>query len=181
MKLVKDVFLTGAQIYLRILNEQDIEGNYAMWLNDPEITHFNSHGRFPMTVDKLKKYVKESYISDTILVLAVIDNETDKHIGNISLQSIDWINKSAEIAFLLGEKKYWGKNIMFEAGSLLIDHGFKMLNLHRIYCGTSSENIGMQKLANKLGMIKEGQRKDALFKNGKYLDVIEYGIIVKES
>jgi RimJ/RimL family protein N-acetyltransferase len=134
-----------------------------------------------MTVDKLKKYVKESYISDTILVLAVIDKETDKHIGNISLQSIDWINKSAEIAFLLGEKKYWGKNIMFEAGSLLIDHGFKMLNLHRIYCGTSSENIGMQKLANKLGMIKEGQRKDALFKNGKYLDVIEYGIIVKES
>jgi RimJ/RimL family protein N-acetyltransferase len=56
-----------------------------------------------------------------------------------------------------------------------------MINLHRIYCGTSSENIGMQKLANKLGMIKEGQRKDALFKNGKYLDVIEYGIIVKES
>jgi RimJ/RimL family protein N-acetyltransferase len=37
----------------------------------------------------------------------------------------------------------------------------------------------MQKLAEKLGMQKEGVRKDALFKNGKYCDVLEYGIIAE--
>lgn len=179
MKKNKDVFLTGEKIYLRILNEDDIEGNYASWLNDPEITIYNSHGRFPMTVEKLKEYVKESSKFQSSLVLAVVDKVTDEHIGNISLQNINWIDRNAEIAFLLGEKEYWGKNIMFEAGEILISHGFKVLNLHRIYCGTSFDNIGMQKLADKLGMIKEGLRKDAMYKDGKYVDVIEYGIIRK--
>ena len=176
MELKKDIFLKGNLISLRILNEKDIEGNYAGWLNDPEITAFNSHGRFPMTVEKLREFVKSAYNSNVALVFAVIDNESNEHIGNISLQSISWIDRNAEIAFLLGEKKYWGKGVMNEAGKLLIEHGFKALNLHRIHCGTSSENLGMQKLAEKLGMEKEGVRKDAMFKNGKYLDIIEYGI-----
>lgn len=179
MELKKDMFLIGERIYLRVLNEEDIAGNYARWLNDPEITIYNSHGRFPMTVEKLKEFVKESFNSNSNLVFAVVDKETDEHIGNISLQNINWVDRNAEIAFLLGEKRYWGKNMMFEAGKLLIDHGLKMLNLHRIYCGTSSENIGMQKLANKLGLIKEGVRKDAIYKSGKYFDVVEYGILLK--
>ena len=50
-----------------------------------------------------------------------------------------------------------------------------MLNLHRIHCGTSSENHAMQKLALKLGMSKEGE-KDFIFKNGRYLTTFEYRI-----
>ena len=178
MKMNKELFLAGELIYLRTLNEEDIEGNYAHWLNDPEITTYNSHGRYPITAAKLKDYVEESYKSNSALVFAVIFRETEEHIGNISLQNFNWIDRNAEIAFLLGEKRYWGKNIMLDAGKILINHGFKMLNLHRIYCGTSSENIGMQKLADKLGMIKEGVRKDAMFKNGRYVDIIDYGIVI---
>ncbi len=180
MILEKEIFLKGEFVYLRVLNEKDIDGNYAVWLNDPEITNFNSHGRYPMTPEKLKDFVKNSFESNSSLVFAVVYKETNEHIGNISLQHINWIDSNAEIAFLLGERRFWGKNLMFEAGSLLINHGFKTLNLHRIYCGTSSENIGMQKLASKLGMIKEGVRKEAMFKNGKYIDVIEYGLVLKQ-
>jgi RimJ/RimL family protein N-acetyltransferase len=66
---------------------------------------------------------------------------------------------------------------MFEAGTLLINHAFKSLNLHRIYCGTSSDNIAMQKLAIKLGMAQEGLRKEAIYKNGNYSDILEYGLL----
>jgi ribosomal-protein-alanine N-acetyltransferase len=177
MELNKDIFLSGEIIMLRMLNENDITGNYARWLNDPEITLYNSHGRFPMTIDKLRDFVKSAYTSNTSLVLAVCDKKTSTHIGNISLQAFSWVDRSAEIAFLLGEKDYWGKGVMLEAGKLIIQHGFEALNLHRIHCGTSSDNMGMQKLAEKLGMQKEGVRKDAMFKNGKYCDIVEYGII----
>lgn len=173
----KDIFLKGENIHLRILTEADVYGNYSQWLNDQEITKFNSHGRFPLTVDALLNYVKVSGVSKTDLVLAIVDTETSAHIGNISLQNINWIDRNAEIAFLLGDKSYWGKGVMSQAGALIIDHGFKILNLHRIHCGTSSENLGMQKLAKKLGMHQEGVRKEALFKNGKYVDIIEYGIL----
>lgn len=179
MELNKNIFLEGVSIVLRILTEADVQGNYSKWLNDPEITEFNSHGRFPMTIDKLKQYVKNSNESGTALVLAVANKYTHEHIGNISLQAINWIDNNAEIAFLLGEKKYWGKGIMYEAGSMLIKHGFDILNLHRIYCGTSFDNKGMQKLAEKLGFIKEGVRKEAMFKKGKYLDVVDFGLVRK--
>lgn len=177
--LKKDIFLQGRTIYLRALNEQDILGNYSTWLNDLEITKYNSHGRFPMTVEKLLNFVQMSTQSNTSLVMAVVNIENDDHVGNISLQSINWIDRNAEIAFLLGEKSYWGKGIMLEAGKLIIKHGFNSLNLHRIYCGTSSQNIGMQKLAEKLEMTIEGIRKEALFNNGTYDDIIEYGILNK--
>jgi RimJ/RimL family protein N-acetyltransferase len=177
MKLAKDVFLRGETIFLRTLAEEDIYGNYANWLNDPEITLYNSHGRFPMTVDKLRDFVRSAYASNASLVLAVCDTQSGSHIGNISLQAINWIDRNAEIAFLLGEKNYWGKGVMFEAGKLLIQHAFDALNLHRIHCGTSSDNIGMQKLAEKLGMNLEGIRKEAIFKNGNYYDIFEYGLL----
>ena len=179
MELAKDIFLKGDAVYLRCLNEKDIDGNYRFWLNDQEIVKFNSHGRFPATPEKLMDFVKVSIQSNTALVLAVIDTVTDSHIGNISLQSINWVDRSAEIAFLLGEKKFQGKGVMQEAGQLLIAHGFNTLNLHRIHCGTSSENLGMQKLAAKLGMQKEGERKEAIFNDGRYHDIIEYGILNK--
>ncbi len=180
MEISKDIFLKGETIYLRALNTKDIEGNYRFWLNDPEVIQYNSHGRFPMTPEKLLDYVKSALQSNTALVLAVIDNATVKHVGNISLQAIDWIDRGAEIAFLLGEKTFWGKGIMLEAGNLIIRHGFQTLNLHRIHCGTSSENTGMQKLAEKLRMQKEGVRKEAIFNNGIYKDIIEYGLLNKQ-
>ena len=170
-------FIKGNTIALRRLTLNDVEGNYDYWLNDEEITKYNSHGRFPMSKDSLIEYVKNSYSTINSLVLAVIDIDQNIHIGNISLQNINWIDRNAEIAFLLGEKLYWGRGIMLEAGGLLIKHGFNSLNLHRIYCGTSSENIGMQKLALKLGMKKEGTRQEAIFKEGKYYDIIEFGLI----
>ncbi|PTS95975.1 N-acetyltransferase [Pedobacter sp. HMWF019] len=176
-KISNNMFLAGNNIYLRGLEEKDVDGNYSIWLNDPDITSFNSHGRFPMTKNKLKDYVNHTSGSHNMLVLAVIDKETETHIGNISLQGINWIDRNAEIAFLLGEKAYWGKGVMYEAGALILDHAFTVLNLHRIYCGTSSENIGMQKLALKLGMEQEGIRKEAIYKQGEYHDIIEYGLL----
>jgi len=177
MTLKKDIFLKGDTLYLRPLHETDISGKYRYWLNDPEIVQYNSHGRFPMTPDKLASFVELAKKSNTSLVLAVVDLETDLHIGNVSLQAINWIDRNAEIAFLLGEKDFWGKGVMLEAGTLLLQHGFNTLNLHRIYCATSAENMGMQRLSEKLGMELEGRRKDAIFKQGNYHDIIEYGIL----
>ncbi len=173
----KDIFLKGEKVQLRPLNEKDVEGNYRYWLNDPEIVRYNSHGRFPMTPEKLLDYVRSVSHSTTMIVLAIEDAASGVHVGNISLQGINWIDRSAEIAFVLGEKDAWGRGIMYEAGQLMIRHAFDVLNLHRVHCGTSADNIGMQKLAEKLGMEKEGTRKEAIFNNGGYRDVIEFGLL----
>ena len=170
-------FLETERFYLRTLTLSDVEGNYRNWLNDAEIVRHNSHGRFPQTPETLSQYVKSTTITTNQIVLAVVEKNTGHHIGNISLQQINWVDRNAEIAFLLGEIAYAGKGVMFEAGEKLIQHAFSTLNLHRVYCGTSSVNTAMLRLAEKLGMEQEGRRKDAIFNNGTYHDLIEFGII----
>lgn len=169
-------FLGGNNIFLRPLSLNDISEKYLSWLNDPEINQYNSHSIFPYTIEQLKNYIK-GIDNQSKVVLAIIDKKTLSHIGNISLQNIDWVNRCAEFAILIGETKFWGKKIGEEAGKLIINHGFIKLNLNRIYCGTSSSNIGMQKLALKLGMKPEGVRIQGMYKNGQFVDILEYGII----
>lgn len=174
---MKQPFLVGGKIYLRAVEEGDLNENYQGWFNDAEVCRFNSHHRFPNYKEDMREYYEKVIKSGNHLVLAIVDKETKKHIGNISLQDINQIDRSAEFAIVLGDKSFWGQGVGKEAGKLIIEHGFKSLNLNRIYCGTSEENIGMQKLADYLGFKKEGVSRQAMFKNGGYKDIILYGLI----
>ena len=109
--------------------------------------------------------------------MCIRDSEEGVHIGNISLQRIDYVSRNAEFAVLLGVKSCWGEGYGEEAGRLLLDHAFFSLNLHRVYCGTFSTNIGMRRLAEKLGMVEEGCRSEAVFKSGRWLDIVEFGVL----
>jgi len=172
--------LKGSHIYLRELSLKDAKGNYPNWLNDPKVTKYNSHGETYYTQKMAEEYIAMVTQSNSHHVFAIIENGTERHIGNISLQSVDPKARSAEFAILIGEPSVYAKGIGMEAGRLLLDYGFSELKLHRIYCGTSSDNVGMQKLALKLGMLQEGIRRDAFTKNGKYADIVEYGILEDE-
>jgi ribosomal-protein-alanine N-acetyltransferase len=170
-------FLENERIGLKRISESDNLDNYVRWFNDQEVNEFNAHAIHPLTLNDIVRFLDS--IDHNILHLSIYAKETDTHIGNISLQAIDYLNRSAEFAIILGEKQFWGKGYAFEAGRLIIQHGLKKMNLRRIYCGTSELNIGMQNLAIKLGMTEEGRRKQALYYKGKYVDLIEYGIILE--
>lgn len=173
-------FLEGKGIMLRGLLLSDLSGGYPSWFNDPEVTRFNSHGRFPKTPQEMEDYYRSVTRSSDNLVLAIIEKSSGLHIGNISLQKIQWTDRSAEYAIVLGERSSWGKGYGKEASDLILAHGFLELNLHRIYCGTSANNEGMKKLAAHMGMKEEGRRRDAIFKHGKYQDILEYGLLREE-
>jgi len=173
---MKNSFLIGEKLYLRSIDEGDLNENYQSWFNDDEVCKFNSHHRFPNYKQNMEEYYNNVIKSKNNLILAIIDKKNDRHIGNISLQEIDQINRSAEFAIIIGDKSCWGRGDGREAAGLIISHGFKSLNLNRIYCGTAEDNIGMQKLAESIGFKKEGVAKQALFKDGRYKDVINFGL-----
>lgn len=176
----KCIFIDNDSIYLRGLIINDLEGDYVNWFNDQEVNEHNSHHRYPMSVDKLKSYILDLNGNEHKLVLAIIRKKDHKHIGNICLDDIDFINRSANLTIIIGAKDAWGCKIGEKAGEMMLEHGFMTLNLQRIYCATSSRNKGMQKLAIKLGMVQEGVRRKAQFKGGNYDDMIEYGILISE-
>jgi RimJ/RimL family protein N-acetyltransferase len=168
------------RLYLRHLQLSDAEGNYPHWFNDKSVTRYNSHGERHYTKEMAIKYIQSVICNDTTEVFAIILKENNQHIGNISLQNIDFKNRNAEFAILIGETQAYSKGIGFEASVLVFNYGFNDLNLHRIYCGTSCKNIPMQKLALKLGMTQEGIKREAMLKNAQFIDIIEYAILKEE-
>lgn len=172
--------LETKRLILKKLSIDELNGNYVKWLNDPEVCKYNSHGEKKYTKEMAEDFIKSLQRDEAKEVYAVYLRENGKHIGNISLQQISHKNRNAEIAYLFGEKEYWGKGYAKEASDKLLDRAFKELELHRIYFGTHIENLPMQKLGKKLGFVKEGVLKDAQFKNGKFNDIVVYGKIEEE-
>ena len=163
------------QYFVRGLCEADIEGPYPSWFEDQEVCAFNSHGKFVRTKEYFRQFIR-GLDADRMIVWAICHAE-DGHIGNVALQNISLINRNAEFAIILGDRSHWGKGVGELASKTIIEHGFKKLNLHRIYCGTAANNEGMKKLALNLGMKVEGIRKEHVFLNGAWVDVIDYGIV----
>ena len=173
-------FLSSERLILRALEESDADGDYPGWLNDEEVNRGNAHHRDPYTRESALEYIRRVRDSQRELVLAMTLKDSGRHIGNIALQKIDPVYRSAEFAILLGAKDLWGKGYAKEAGHILCDHGFFTLNLRRIHCGTFASNVAMQKLAEYLGMVLEGRRRQAAFKDGLWLDIVEYGVLQDE-
>lgn len=175
-----DPFLKGHHIYLRALTEEDARGPYVTWFNDEEVCRGNRHHVFPYTYDQALAYIRRATQTREDLILAIIHAQDDLHIGSIALEGIHPVYRSAELAIVIGDQSSRGKGYSKEAAQLLCSHGFFTLNLHRIWCGTFADNLPMVGLAAHLGMKEEGRRRDAAFKNGRYVEVIEFGVLHDE-
>lgn len=169
--------LDSERIFLKPLSMAELKGNYISWLNDPLVCRYNSHGEEKYTLSMAKQFINSLRGDASKEVWAVYLKKKKLHIGNLSLQRIDLKNKNAEIAYLFGEKKYWGKGFASEASRILLRRAFEDLKLHRVYFGTNVKNTAMQKLGKALGFKKEGVLKDAQFKNGSFNNVAIFGLL----
>lgn len=166
------------EYFVRALRESDVDGPYPGWFEDPEVCRFNSHGKFQKSLESFRAYVRSLDRGEH--VVWAICHDRDGHIGNISLQGISWLHRSAELAIIIGERRHWGRGVGILAGRHLLEHGFQRLNLHRIQCGTPSGNLAMCRLALSLGMTEEGRCRDTFFLEGEWHDLVLFGILHAE-
>jgi RimJ/RimL family protein N-acetyltransferase len=191
----KDYMYHDDELYLYPFRENDInDETYRSWFTNPDVTKYNTHGLFPMTQDSLKSFVdglhKEHIVFKIVITnngtISGIENTGDypcifyKWIGNCSLQSFNWINRSAEFAIVIGDVKSWGKGYATRCLKLLLEHGFNKLGLNRVWTGTAVTNKGMQAVAESVGMKLEGLSRKGMYLDGEFVDVCHYGIIRSE-
>jgi ribosomal-protein-alanine N-acetyltransferase len=169
--------LEGTVIYLTPLSEHDVSERYVAWLNDPVVCRDNSHGTIRNTRARTLDYVQSVQGSDTTKAFAIRLKSTGEHVGNVSIQKIDPVNQSAELAILIGEKDAWGLGVGTDAYRLLIDYGFGELKLNRIYSAQTARNQAMIRVCEKVGMTREALLRQAMFKDGEYLDVVVYALL----
>jgi len=101
--------------------------------------------------------------------------ETGTLIGTIDFIWWDTKHQVAEVGYALSSD-YWGKGIMTEALSAVINFGFREMNLVRIQAKCVVENIGSARVMEKSGMTYEGVQRKGILLKGKHRDLKMYGI-----
>ena len=94
------------------------------------------------------------------------------------MNGIGSIHKRAEITYVIGEQKYWGKGITTNAISTIIEISRKEYNLYKLFAGIAEKNIGSKKVLEKNGFNLEGIRKKHLYYNDDFQDQLDYGLVL---
>jgi len=177
----RDIFIEGKSIILKALSEDDVTNSgWYGWFNDAETTKFMQQRYFPNTLPAQLHFYKESILAaQNKIQLGILPKKEKQIIGVISLNDIDFVNRKAELAIVIGEKKFRGKGIGTEAMELLLNHAFKKLGLNRIWLGVPAEHKGAIRSYEKVGFAVEGVLKEDILLDGKYCDVTRMAILTK--
>ena len=174
--------LIGKKCYLSPIDTNDA-AKFTEWLNDMEVLVtlqlYNSVISLEKEKNILETLSKEHNYS-------IIDLETNELIGNCGFLDVDHVNQTAETGLFVGNKNYWNKGYGTEALSLLIDYGFKALNLHNIMLRVFEYNKGAIRCYEKIGFKHVGVRREALHRNlGRhnifYMDILPEDFYAKRN
>lgn len=171
--------LSGKKVLLRPIKRSDIS-HFLKWFNDPEVTQYLTI-YLPLTEMEEEKWLEDIATkrakTDVILVIEAIDGKSSKPIGSCGLHRINPKDQTAVLGIAIGEKKYWGKGYGTEAIRLILDYGFKTLNLHRVSSSAFDFNERSIRMHRKIGFKEEGRLRKARFINGQFWDEILFGLL----
>lgn len=112
-------------------------------------------------------------------VFAITRKEDRTLVGSIGLKEIDREHKRAEMGFWIAVQ-HWGNGFASEAGRAVVSFAFGPLELNKVYAGHFDTNPASGRVLQKIGMMKEGVRRQHIIRFGEYRDLILYGILRDE-
>ena len=103
----------------------------------------------------------------------------DKIIGNISLNWIDFNNRSCGVGYWISEN-FMGHGFITKCCSRLMQHCFNDLNMHRFVLEVATGNTPSISVAQRLGMRLEGLNIDREWLYDRYVNSNIYAITCPE-
>ena len=171
------IFIDGRRIVLTPLGQADVSADYLAWLNDADVMRYRAPKAFPTTLAQLEAWI--AGLPDRgDLVLAIRTRQERRHVGNIALNSILWVHRSAELSIMIGAKDVWGLGYATEAIELVTAHAFTRMNLHRVW--TESPNPAFNAAMRGLGWTAEGTKREAFMVDGAFTDLACWSILDRE-
>ncbi len=117
---------------------------------------------YPLDEEQLNQYIKGANEENSkIYIYKVVLDETNETIGHISLNNIDFKNRSAGIGkVLIGDARLRGKGIGQKMVIESLKIAFDNLSLHRVGLGVFALNEPAIESYEKVGFVKEGLLRD---------------------
>ncbi|OXL85258.1 GCN5 family acetyltransferase [Paenibacillus sp. SSG-1] len=150
------------------------------YASDPKVTRYTLWG--PNTEEETKDYVAgmkamQQKEPRTHYEWAVIRKTDGELIGGCG---INISGSNGEIGYCF-HADHWGQGYASECAKAMLEFGFRQLGLHRIYATCRPENIGSERVMQKIGMQKEGYLREHMPTNkGGFANSWLYSILSHE-
>nr|NQU94426.1 GNAT family N-acetyltransferase [Bacteroidota bacterium] len=130
---------------------------------------------------EVSKYLTEKWMypegmPDTLTFSIEFEGKT---VGQVALKSIRWYNRKAEMSLFL-DPALQGKSLGTRALEAIMKHAFFDMNFVRLEAEVIEYNKPAIRVAEKLQFTREGLLREAKYHNGKYFNIIRYGILKRE-
>lgn len=167
--------LTGEKVLLRRLERDDLPRTWG-WMHRPEI-----YERIGVTVpfsptQQDAWFAKLEQATDK-MVFAVCRLEDREHIGNVSLDMLDWRHRNARLSVFIALDGERGRGFGSDALRTLTTYAFSYLGLHKLWCKADAGDPRLRQFYERLGFVQEGLLREHEFKNGAFVDKAIFAIL----
>ncbi|MBN2271735.1 MAG: GNAT family N-acetyltransferase [Sedimentisphaerales bacterium] len=153
--------------YIRALRKSDC-GTLRTWQADPEIVASLASRRLQHVLASEDDWDSQRQFTDLFVICRKGD---DQVVGMLGFTEVDRETKQAEFSKMIGEPSERGKGRARGATKALLNYGFDVLGLNRIYLHTLDGHLKNIRLNQSLGFQFEGLLQQAVLIDGKLRDV----------
>jgi [ribosomal protein S5]-alanine N-acetyltransferase len=168
------------RLILRPQESSDYESWYAGFLGRlPQQYKYdegqiNLDGCDPNWFASLCKRHQEQAFSDYAYIFGVFSKQTNQHLGNVDISTIQREEKQwANLGYSI-HNQYWSQGFGKEAVRAALRGGFELLGYHRIEAAINLDNHLSIALAQSVGLQKECVRLGFYYENEQWVDHLIY-------
>lgn len=177
-----DVIVPGEKVYLGQIRKE-LAPVYRRWLND--LTVANTLGvvrdqAYPMTDQDEEEWFEATRKDADTASFTIYERETGRPVGNCGLMGVRSLQRSAELGIAIGDRFAQNKGYGTEAVRLLVDYGFTVLSLHRIWLECVASNAAGLKVYQRVGFTEVGRSRESWVMNGRRYDGVIMDILARE-
>jgi RimJ/RimL family protein N-acetyltransferase len=174
----------GPNIRLAPVDPEKDAAAEAAWTYDLDYAQTLRWGQArPLATFELKKYYegvqKKTEDKGSVFLFAIRLKEEDRLIGFVRIPWVFWSHASAVFQISIGEAEMQAQ-FGAEALDLLLNYGFRELNLYRMETALAAYRAEMISLIEQAGFLMEIRRRQTIFRDGRHWDTLYYGLLHSE-
>lgn len=167
--------LNGTLVTLRAIEPAD-HFKLAGYLNDVEVELLSGGDPpTPRSVASVSALLERQNGEHGSVTFAITVG--DELIGHCGLFGHDQIARTAQLGIVIGERAYWGRGYGRDAVRVLVDYGFRMRNLHKLWLTVHADNSRAMRAYESVGFAEEGRQRAQVWSAGGYVDLVYMGLI----
>lgn len=174
-------FWQDDKVRLRAIREEDWEDHYYNRFDTPARRLLECAVELPPTHVEAKNFTEN--FSDFSLakgrIMFTIVNMDGENVGGVNLNSIDERNGTFSIGIQI-DRDHRGKGYGTRAVRILLKYAFFERRLNKFNDSVLEGNEPSAAMMRKLGCIQEGVRRQVIYTDGKYQDMILFGLTKDE-